>query len=40
MVHVNNCKEFKKDTVMVYRLVVSAEEHNVDTDNLACQERD
>ncbi len=32
VVHVNNCKEFKKDTVMVYRLVVSAEEHNVDTD--------
>ncbi len=32
LVHVNNCKEFKKDTVMVYRLVVSAEEHNVDTD--------
>ncbi len=30
-VHVNNCKEFKKDTMMVYRLVVSAEEHNVDT---------
>ncbi len=32
LVHVNNCEEFKKDTVMVYRLVVSAEEHNVDTD--------
>ncbi len=31
-VHVNNCKEFKKYTMMVYKLVVSAEEHNVDTD--------
>ncbi len=32
VVHLNNSKEFKKYTVMVYRLVVSAEEHNVDTD--------